>query len=96
MRNNLALYLITYIMHHMSLYAVGEVCLSEFKRMYAIPPATFHRHINSLLDEKVIIRVKRDTYALHPKFCTYVKNIAEDFQPKMSPVRIEFSGEIPF
>lgn len=57
----------------------GEyVRLAWFKHLHSVPNDTFYRHINNLIDEGFLIRVRRDTYRLHPLFVRSVKGWDSD------------------
>lgn len=68
MKVNLALYLLRLIIVSSSVGQGGLVSLSEFRKSNKIPTATFHRHINSLIDHGFIVRISRDVYTLKSEF----------------------------
>jgi len=70
-----------------------------YKKLKDIPEPTFYRHVNSLISYGFIIRVRRDTYKLHPLFMKRMIEIVENEQKQDEPVsenQLELWDVIPF
>jgi len=64
---NLALYIFQQVATEQYLHLSRRgVALSGYRKRNNIPPATFHRHIKSLIDSNMLIRNSRDNYSVHP------------------------------
>jgi len=56
------------------------VPLSDFRKMYRIPPSTFHAAIRVLCDMGLILRVSRDRYSLTYDFANTCGIVYEDMK----------------
>jgi len=79
MKQNVALYILMYMIQ--CSIGGGVVRLSDYRKSVGIPNTTFFRHVNSLIDMKMIARVGRDIYTLDDEFveavnlCRYQKKL---------------------
>jgi len=72
MKVNLALYILRYMIVSASVGQGQLVKLSDFRKSIDAPPNTFHRHVNSLIENDFIVRISRDLYSLNAEFVNHV------------------------
>jgi DNA-binding IclR family transcriptional regulator len=71
MQTNLAVCILSYVLKaHIN--DDGGVALSVFRLKYNIPASTFYRHVNTLIQARIIARISRDSYVMHHSFITGV------------------------
>jgi DNA-binding IclR family transcriptional regulator len=64
MKVNLALYIFLELVRVQRHEQGRAVSLSEMRQVYNIPETTFYRHVKSLIDNDLIIRLGRDKYSV--------------------------------
>lgn len=77
MECNLALVILRYVILGLSIGESESVPLSDFKKFNRIPSGTFHRHVNSLIQQGFLQRKSRDKYVLNSLFVERVTQVKE-------------------
>lgn len=79
MEQNVALYILMYMVQ--CSVDGGGVRLSDYRNAVRIPRTTFYRHVNSLIEMKIIARVGRDIYTLNDEFVNAVTLCSDQKKP---------------
>lgn len=94
MKCNLALYILMNLLQKSAGQGKVSVTMSHFREINDIPPATFHRHLNSLIEVGFIVRDGRDKYRLSMKVTEILFSLVEMYKEDPD-LTSEFQLELP-
>lgn len=64
----------------------GEgVKLSAFRKHYGIPKSTFYRAVRILIEEKFLLKQKRDSYVVHDNFINALMKLSMNTDGEIQP-----------
>lgn len=82
MITNLAVAILQEVVHK-SAMGKSPVSLSAYRKFLGCPNSTFYRHVNQLIQARMIARVARDQYVIHSMFLIDLIYIAEEWRESL-------------